>query len=136
MVEPTTLAAGAILKLAFDEFIKGGAEETAKKTVGGALALIKSLRNKIQDKFQGDQKAEAALSQVEKDGSQEAFKKLEVYLDDVMTEDPTFAHEVRQVAQQIINIEKQNISSRQYNNQGRDQINIENMQGNQRIGGS
>ncbi len=135
MLDPTTLAAGAIVKLAFDEFVKAGAGETAKKTVGGALDLVKSLRDKIRAKFQGDKKAEAALSQVAQDGSQAALTKLEVYLDDAMTEDSTFAEEIRQVAQQIININNQSISSRQYINQGRDQFNIESIQGNPKMGG-
>ena len=137
MVEPVmTLAAGAITKLAFDEFVKSGAGEAAKKTVEGAIDLVKSLRGKIHAKFQGDNKAETALAQVEQNGSQSALTKLEVYLDDAMTEDPDFAHDVQQIARQIVNIENQSISTRQYNNSGRDQINIENVQGNPRIGGS
>jgi hypothetical protein len=136
MVDPATLAAGAIAKIAFDEFVKSGAGEVAKKTVGGAIDLVKGLRDKIRDKFQGDKKAEKALAQVTQDGSSAALTKLEVYLDDAMAEDPTFAHDIRQVAQQIINIQNQSISTRQYNNSGRDQINIENIQGNPRIGGA
>ena len=58
------------------------------------------------------------------------------YLDIELDEDEVFAKEVRQIAQQIINIQNQNSSSREYNNYGRDQINIENIQGNPRIGGS
>ena len=53
-----------------------------------------------------------------------------------MTEDQTFDAEVRQIAQQIINIQNQTVSSREYNNYGRDQINIETIQGNPTIGGS
>ena len=52
-----------------------------------------------------------------------------------MMEDEAFATQVRQIVQQIINIQNQNISTREYNNYGRDQINVENMQGSQKIGG-
>lgn len=97
-----TLATGAIAKIAFDEFVKAGAGETAKKTVGGAIDLIKSLRDKIRTKFQGNKRAEIALAQVEQEGSPAALTKLEVYLDDAMAEAPTFAEDIRQVAQQII----------------------------------
>jgi hypothetical protein len=52
-MEPvTTLAAGAIAKIAFDEFVKSGAGEFAKKTVGGAIDLVKNLRDRIRAKFQ------------------------------------------------------------------------------------
>lgn len=136
MVDPATLAAGAIAKVAFDEFVKAGAGEAAKQSVGGAIDLVKGLRDRIRAKFQGDKKAETALAQVEQDGSPGALTKLEVYLDDAMAEDALFAHDVQQIAQQIINIETQSISTRQYNNYGRDQINIETIQGNPRIGGS
>lgn len=136
MLEPATLTAGTIATLAFQELAKVGAGEAAQQAVAGAADLIKSLREKIWAKFQGDKKAETALAQVEQDGSPAALTKLEVYLDDAMTEDPAFANEVRQIAQQIINVENRNISSRQYSNYGRDQFNVENMQGNQRFGGS
>lgn len=126
MVDPTMLAAGAIAKLAFDEFIKVGAGETAKKTIGEVIDLVKSLRDKIRAKFQGDQKAETALAQIEQDGSQAALTKLKVYLDDAMTEDTVFANELRLIAQQIINIQNQNIEGDRTYNQtsGRDLINI------------
>jgi hypothetical protein len=42
MIDPATIAASAIAKLAFDEFIKSGAVEAAKKTVGSAVELVKA----------------------------------------------------------------------------------------------
>ena len=80
MVDPATLAAGAIVKIAFDEFVKAGSREVAKKTVGSTIDLAKGLRDKIWAKFQGNQRAETALMQVEQDASQTALTKLEVYL--------------------------------------------------------
>ncbi|MBW4541646.1 MAG: hypothetical protein KME43_21240 [Myxacorys chilensis ATA2-1-KO14] len=121
----------AIAKLAFDEFVKSGAGEIAKKAVGGAL---EQLRSTIKARFKGkNQKAEAAIAKVEQEGSPEALNKLSVYLDDEM-DDASFAQTLQQLAEQITNI--QNTSERQYNNYGRDQITIENITGNPRIGGS
>ena len=135
-MEPTTtLVAGTIAGLAFNEFIKSGAGEVAKKSVGSAIDLLKNLRDRIQAKFRGNERAENALSEVEQQGTQAALEKFTKYLDIEMMEDEAFATEVRQIAQQIINIQNQNLSTRQYNNHGRDQINVENMQGNQKLGG-
>ncbi|MBD2179453.1 hypothetical protein H6F42_21305 [Pseudanabaena sp. FACHB-1998] len=135
-MEPiTAIAAAEIVKIAFQEFAKSGAGELAKKSVGGAIDLIKNLRDKIKAKFQGDERVEKALIEVEQ-GNSEALGKVAKYLDIELDEDEVFAKEVRQIAQQIINIQNQNNSSREYNNYGRDQINIENIQGNPRIGGS
>jgi hypothetical protein len=140
MTDPvTTIAVGAILKLAFEEFVKSGAGEVAKKTVGGAIELGKKLRGKIAAKFQGNAKAEAAIAAVEKDYSSAALTKLEVYLDDAMADDTVFATELRQVAQQIINIQNQTTEGdRTYNQKaGRDILNVEVIQGgSNKFGGS
>ena len=131
----TAIAAVEIVKIAFQEFAKAGAGELAKKSVGGTINLIKNLRDKIRAKFQGNERVEKALTEVEQ-GNSEALGKVVKYLDIELDKDEVFAKEVRQIAQQIINIQNQNNSSREYNNYGRDQINIENIQGNPRIGGS
>jgi hypothetical protein len=52
------LAAGIIAKLVFDEFVKAGAGEAAKRSVGGAVELVKNLRGKIKAKFAGNDRAE------------------------------------------------------------------------------
>ncbi|HEY9857939.1 MAG TPA: hypothetical protein V6D16_00425 [Candidatus Obscuribacterales bacterium] len=105
MVEPTTaFTAGAIAKLAFDEFVKAGAGDLAKKSLSGAITQINELRKKIWNKFRGDAKAEKALVAIEQEGSEAALTKLEVYLDDVMIDDPAFKQELQQLAQQITNI--------------------------------
>ncbi|OYQ65653.1 hypothetical protein B9G53_06735 [Pseudanabaena sp. SR411] len=132
----TAIAAAKLVELAFNEFVKSGAGEIAKKTVGGAIDLVKNLRDKIKAKFQGNERAEKALAEVEKEGDSTALDKVTKYLDLELDEDEAFATEVRQIAQQIINIQNQNNSSREYNNYGRDQINIETIQGNPKIGGS
>ncbi|MER3432174.1 MAG: hypothetical protein C4288_01765 [Leptolyngbya sp. ERB_1_1] len=123
------ITGAAIAKIAFDEFVKSGAGEVAKKAVGGA---IEQLRSTIKQRFKGNQKAEGAIDKIETEGSPEALNKLSVYLDDEM-EDVPFAQTLQQLAEQITNI--QNNSERQYNNYGRDQINIENITGDPKIGG-
>jgi hypothetical protein len=140
MTDPvTTIAAGAILNLAFQEFAKSGAGEVAKKTVEGSIALAKKLRDKITARFQGNAKAEAAIATVENDNSPAALNRLEVYLDDAMADDPVFAGELREVAQQIINIQNQNTEGdRTYNQKaGRDLFNVEKIEGgSNKFGGS
>ncbi|MBD1998446.1 hypothetical protein H6F88_17655 [Oculatella sp. FACHB-28] len=132
----TALAASAIAKLAFDEFVKSGAGELAKKSLEATGSLVKSLRDKIQAKFKGNSRAEAALVEVETQGTPATLDKVSKYLDLEMMEDEAFAADIRQVAQQIINIQNQSVSNRAYSNYGRDQINIETIQGNPTIGGS
>lgn len=106
-MDPLMLTGGAITKLASDEFVKSGAGEVAKKAVGSA---IEQLRSAIKARFQGKPKAEAAIAQIEKEGSLDALNKLSVYLDDEM-DDQSFAQTLQQLAQQVINIGKQEQSN-------------------------
>jgi hypothetical protein len=64
--------------------------------------------------------------------------KLETYLDDAMVEDKAFATEIRQLAQQIINIQNQNTTTlnQQNINYGRNQNIFNQTQGDIRIGDS
>jgi len=124
------ITGAAIAKLAFDEFVKSGAGEVAKQAIGGAIEPLRAI---IKKRFAGNQKAESAIAKIETEGSPEALNKLSVYLDDEM-EDAKFAETLQQLANQITNV--QNSAERQYNNYGRDQITIENITGNPRIGGS
>ena len=139
MTDPiVTVAAAEILKLAFNEFIKTSAGETAKKLTGEALTKTGELRQKIVSWFQNKQdvKAEKAIVAIQEQGSLEALNKLTTYLDDEMEAEPVFAQDLQQAAQQIVNIQAQSAFNREYNNYGRDMINIEHIQGNPRIGGS
>jgi hypothetical protein len=56
------LAATAIAKLTFNEFVRAG--ETAKQIVGSALKSIEYLHDKIQSQFKGNARAEVALVEV------------------------------------------------------------------------
>jgi ElaB/YqjD/DUF883 family membrane-anchored ribosome-binding protein len=136
MLDPATFTATAIAQLAFNEFVKSGAGELAKKSISGAIDQIKQLRDRIRGKLQGNDRAITALSEVEQQGTEAAIEKAAKYLDLEMTEDPEFATEIQQLAQEITNIQNQTNSSREYTNYGRDQINIENITGNPKIGGS
>jgi phosphoribosylformylglycinamidine (FGAM) synthase PurS component len=138
MIDPASIAASAIAKLAFDEFVKAGAGAAAKETVAGAIELIKSLRDRIKAKFQGNERAMAALAEVERDGSEAALKKVGKYLDFEMDEEQEFAEEVRQMAHQIINIQNQSTTQieQQNINQGRDQFVINQPGTIERLGGS
>jgi uncharacterized protein involved in tellurium resistance len=136
-MEPVSaIAVSTIAQLAFNEFIKSGAGELAKQSLGGAIELAKQLRHKIQAKLQGNDRAQKAIAELEQQGTPATLEKVTKYLDLEMAEDETFAAEVRQIAQQIVNIQNQTVSNREYNNYGRDQINIETIQGNPTIGGS
>jgi len=139
MTDPiVTMATAEILKLAFNEFIKTSAGETAKKLTGEALTKAGELRQKVVSWFQNkqDAKAEKAIVSIQEQGSLEALNKLTTYLDDEMETEPVFAQDLRQTAQQIINIQSQSSSNRQYTNYGGDMFNIEHIQGDPRIGGS
>ena len=139
MPDPLIITANAILNFAFQEFTKAGAGELAKKSVDGALDLAKNLRDKLQSKFRGNVKAETAIQVLETEGSPVAFSKLEVYLDDAMTDDDSFSQELRQIAQQIINIQNQNTGDEHIYNQtaGRDIINVDKIEGgSNKFGGS
>lgn len=139
MTDPVTaITAGAIAQLAFNEFIKSSAGEAAKKLTGEALAKANELRQLIWAKLRGSDRAETALAEVEKEGTPAALDKVTKLLDVEMALEPEFANQVRQVAQQIINIQNQNTTtlSQQNINYGRDQNVINQPQGDIRIGGS
>ncbi len=131
----TALATGTIVQLAFNELVKAGAGEVAKRSVGEAIDLSSRLRKKILERFTGNTQAKAALVEIEKEENLDAVTR---YLDAEMQKDSAFATEVRQLAQQIINSQNQSQTTlkQQNNNYGRDQNIINQPQGNIRIGGS
>jgi hypothetical protein len=120
------LTGTAIAKLAFDEFVKSGAGELAKKSVGGA---IEQLRSTIKKRFVGkNDKAEVAIATLEADSDgaidkTAALNKLSVYLDDEM-DDLLFAENLQQLAQQVINIGKQEQHNATFNIEAKDQARV------------
>jgi Tfp pilus assembly protein PilN len=138
MVEPlAAMTTGAIAQLAFNEFVKSGAGELAKKSLSGAIDSVKELRKRIQARFKGNDRAETALAEFQQQGTNTALDKVTKYLDIEMAEDEVFATEIRQLAQQI-NIQNQNTTNQaSVTTIGRDQINIDHINGNStKIGGS
>jgi len=136
-MEPVTLAAGAIAQLAFNEFIKSSAGEAAKKLTGEALTKANDLRKAIGAKFRGNARAETALAEVEQEGTPAALGKVTKYLDLEMDEDQTFASNMRQVAQQIINIHNQTAKTADIiQTAGRDIFNIDDAGQHNKFGGS
>lgn len=140
-MEPvTTLAAGTIIKLAFDEFVKSSAGEAAKKLTGEALTKANELRKAIWAKFKGNPRAETALTEVEQNGSSEAVEKVTKLLDAEMALEPEFAANVRQMAQQIMNVQSQTAETagRDIYKQtaGRDIFNVEDGGQSNKFGGS
>lgn len=141
MTDPIiALTATEIVKLAFNEFIKSSAGETAKHLTGAALSKANELRKKILDQFKNDQNSEAekAIASVQGNGSLEASRRLATYLETEMIARPDFAQSLQRLVQQIYNIQSQNNIdlNQQNNNYGRDQNIINSPQGNIRVGGS
>ena len=77
--------------------------EVAKKAVGGA---IEQLRSAIRKRFEKNQNGQVTIEKIEKEGSSQALNKLGGYLDYEMG-DLQFAQTLQQLAQQVINIGKQ-----------------------------
>jgi hypothetical protein len=96
----TTLTASAIASLAFQEFIKSGAGELAKKFTAEAIAKMGELRDLIWHKLRGNIDAESALESA-KDGSEEHIADVATYLKAGMKNDQQFATQVQVIAQEI-----------------------------------
>jgi hypothetical protein len=101
MTDPVTaITASTIATLAFQEFVKSGAGELAKKFTTEAIAKMNALRQKIWDKMRGKPTAEAAIESI-KQGSTAEMDRLVAYLQVAMDDDPAFADEMRLMAHQI-----------------------------------
>ena len=104
MTDPIiTIATAEILKLAFNEFIKSSAGESAEKLTGAALNKAGELQQRIVSWFKKKQnvKAEKAIAAIQEQGSLEALNKLTTYLDDEMEEEPSFALELEFLVKEI-----------------------------------
>lgn len=100
MTDPVTLTAGAIATLAFQEFIKAGAGEAAKKFTSEAIAKIGELRQKIVARFKGHETVEAELLKAEA-GDSDAIATVGDFLSIEMRNATEFAQELQQLAQEI-----------------------------------
>lgn len=105
-MEPVTsaLTVALILQTACSEFVKGTTGEAGKQLSAGAIAKVKQLYQIIKARLSNDPKARETIAAIEK-GKSTDFKALEHPLSLEMANDPEFAHQVRQLAHQIINID-------------------------------
>lgn len=94
----TTLTASAIATLAFQEFIKSGAGELAKKFTVEAIAKMKDLRDLIWNKLRGNPDAESVLTNIVEQHSVEDIADITTYLKAAMKNDPQFAAQVQAIA--------------------------------------
>jgi hypothetical protein len=101
MADPiTTLTANAIATLAFQEFIKSGAGELAKKFTAEAIAKMGQLRELIWNRLRGKHPAaEQALGQAQV-GEQAGIDTVATLLSVEML-DKEFAGQVQAIAQEI-----------------------------------
>ena len=116
-VTALTASASAIASLAFQEFIKSGAGELAKKFTAEAIARMNDLRELIWQKLQGNPDAVAAIEQA-KNGSEEVLSELATDLKRAMDKDPDFASKIQAIAQEIHAGKLQDNSSMVQNNSG------------------
>lgn len=98
MLDPLTTS--AITALAFQEFIKSGTGELAKKFTTSAIAKISELRKKIWDRLHGKyDKAQELLPKAET-GDKQAIDTIAKLLDVEML-DAEFATDIQVMAQEI-----------------------------------
>lgn len=116
-VTALTASASAIASLAFQEFIKSGAGELAKKFTAEAISRMNDLRELIWQKLQGNPDAVAAIEQA-KNGSEEVLSELATDLKRAMDKDPDFASKIQAIAQEIHAGKLQDNSSMVQNNSG------------------
>lgn len=115
MPDPVSLTAGAIASLAFQEFIKSGAVELAKKFTAEAIAKMNGLRELIVKRLQNNPDAMQAVENVEQ-GSEEDLNDIATYLKAAMNRDPEFSAQVQTIAQEINAGKLQDNSSMTQNN--------------------
>jgi len=96
----TTLTASAIATLAFQEFIKSGAGELAKKFTTESIAKMNDLRKLLWERLAGKHSVAEEALQKAQTGDKAAIKTVGTLLDVEML-DPTFAAEVQAIAQEI-----------------------------------
>ena len=98
MMEALTVS--SIATLAFQKFLEAGAGDLGKKFSQEALSKMEQLRKLIWDKLKGNQKSQAALTEVEK-GSKADLDRVISYLQVAMDDDDQFAQQVQTLAREI-----------------------------------
>jgi hypothetical protein len=143
MVEPVSLTGAALVALAASKFVEKSAEKLGEGVTPAVLQKagkqVDALWLRVKQHFVGNGKAERAIAQIEgsqieggqiegqiKAGQAEALSKLAVYLDDDLQEpqNQALANELRQMAQQIINIGQQQQTATTFNIEARDKATV------------
>jgi len=118
MTDPiTTLTASAIATLAFQEFVKSGAGELAKKFTAEAISKMGQLRELIWNRLAGKHPAADAAIEKAKAGDSESINTIAKLLD-VELLDNDFAGQVRAIAHEITLLQIEDNSSMNQTNYG------------------
>jgi hypothetical protein len=120
MTGPLSLAAGPILELALKKFLETAAGETAKQFTTTALKKMDELRRKIWARLRGQAEVEQVVTEIEQGGVVKPahLEILEPYLQIAMRQNPAFAQEIQQLAQEINQEINQSQTSLVQNNYG------------------
>ncbi len=118
MPEPiTTMTASAIATLAFQEFVKSGAGELAKKFTAEAIAKMGQLRELIWKRLAGKHPAADVAIEKAKAGEQEGVDTIATLLS-VELLDKDFAGQVQAIAHEITLLQIEDNSSMNQTNYG------------------
>jgi hypothetical protein len=102
VAEPViALTASAIASLAFQEFVKSGAGDLAKRFTGEAIAKMRRLRELIWDRLAGKHPAADEAIEKAKAGEQEGIDNVAAFLGSELLIDKEFAGQVQAIAQEI-----------------------------------
>jgi hypothetical protein len=102
MTDPiTALTVGTIASLAFQEFVKSGAGELAKKFTGEAIAKMGQLRELILNRLTGKHSAIDEAIEKAKAGEKEGIENVAAFLSSELLIDKEFAGQVQAIAQEI-----------------------------------
>jgi hypothetical protein len=113
-----TLTASAIATLAFQEFVKSGAGDLAKRFTGEAIAKMGRLRKLIWGRLAGKHPAADEAIEKAKAGEQEGIDNVAAFLGSELLIDKEFAGQVQAIAQEINAGKIQDNSSMVQNNSG------------------
>jgi hypothetical protein len=102
MTDPiTALTVSTIASLAFQEFVKSGAGELAKKFTGEAIAKMGQLRELILNRLTGKHSAIDEAIEKAKAGEKDGIENVAAFLSSELLIDKEFAGQVQAIAQEI-----------------------------------
>lgn len=130
MVEPVSLTGAMLVAMAASKFVETAAAKASEVVTPAVLkqagTQVDAMWQRVKRHFAGNGKAERAIAQIEATQSTEALSKLAVYLDDDLEEPQhqALANDLRQMAQQIINIGQQHQTNTTFNIDARDEARV------------